>query len=217
LLLDELPGEDRHGAADLDELGRMVELLVGLQRAWIGRADSLLALGLPDYRGPALTAAIADVLARTELAVDDRRLLCDFVDGLPARFAEVSACGLPDTLVHGDLHPGNFRGDAQTLALLDWGDAGVGHPLLDQSAFLDRVPAEVVGQVRAVWSAAWRRDRPGCEPERAAQLLAPVAAARQAVIYRRFLDRIEPAEQVYHREDPALWLGKTAELLRASR
>jgi hypothetical protein len=44
-------------------------------------------------------------------------------------------------------------------------------------------------------------------------LLAPVAAARQAVIYQRFLDNIEPAERVHHRADPADWLHQTAVIL----
>ena len=47
----------------------------------------------------------------------------------------------------------------------------------------------------------------------AAFLLAPVAAARQAVIYRKFLDNIEPAEHPYHRDDPAGWLRNTVALL----
>ena len=34
------------------------------------------------------------------------------------------------------------------------------------------------------------------------------------MIYRRFLDNIEPSEQVYHRHDPADWLARTAALLR---
>ena len=45
-------------------------------------------------------------------------------------------------------------------------------------------------------------------------LLAPIAAARQAVIYRNFLDNIEPSEQVYNRADPAKWLKRTAALVR---
>jgi hypothetical protein len=42
-----------------------------------------------------------------------------------------------------------------------------------------------------------------------------VAAARQAVVYRRFLDRIEPTERVYHEDDPADWLRRTSELVAA--
>jgi len=38
------------------------------------------------------------------LDADGRRL-----GELPARLARIERCGLPDTLVHGDLHPGNTR------------------------------------------------------------------------------------------------------------
>ena len=52
LLLDEIPGTDLYGAP-LPFLRRMVPLLVSLQQAEVGRVDDLLALGLPDWRGPA--------------------------------------------------------------------------------------------------------------------------------------------------------------------
>jgi hypothetical protein len=54
------------------------------------------------------------------------------------------------------------------------------------------------------------------DPARASVLLAPVAAARHAVIYRSFLDNIEPSEQPYHRADPAKWLMRMAALVRES-
>ena len=48
--------------------------------------------------------------------------------------------------------------------------------------------------------------------DRAADLLGPVRALRQAMIYQVFLDGIEPDERVYHSGDPAHWLRKAAEL-----
>ncbi len=194
----------------------MVSILVDLQRDSIGNVDELLALGLPDWRGPALTAAIADVVVRhaDELAVDERAALDAFVDGLSARFSAVGSCGLPDALVHGDCHPGNARGTAASVTLLDWGDSGVGHPLLDQPGFLDRIEeAGWVAPVAARWLELWREAVPGSDPGRAAELLAPIAAARMAVIYRKFLDDIEPSEQAYHRADVPDWLHRTAALL----
>ena len=98
------------------------------------------------------------------------------------------------------------------MTLLDWGDSGIGHPLLDQAAFLDRVPEAVRERVRSHWLGLWRAAVPGSDPARAAELLAPIAAARQAVIYRRFLDHIEPAEHPYHWHDPAAWLSRAAAL-----
>ena len=54
---------------------------------------------------------------------------------------------------------------------------------------------------RTEWSAAWRHAVPGCDLDRASVLLAPVTALRLAVIYRGFLDRIEPDERIYHAAD----------------
>jgi hypothetical protein len=216
MLLAEIAGEDLHDA-ELPLLLDMVNRLVDLQRAWGDRIEELLALGLPDWRAPALGQAIMDVIERTrdDLPDEDRATLAEFARRLPERFDDVGACGLRDTLVHGDFHPGNFRSDGRILTLLDWGDSGVGHPLLDQPAFLDPIPGACVDAVRAHWLQLWRTAVSGSDPARASVLLAPIAAARQAVIYRNFLDNIEPSEQVYHRADPAKWLSRTAALVRA--
>jgi len=215
MLLDEIAGEDLY-AAELPLLLEMVNRLVELQRRWSDCVPELLAIGLPDWRAPALGAAITDVIERTrdEIPAEDRAALAEFVRRLPGRFDDVDTCGLRDTLGHGDFDRGNFRGDGRALTLLDWGDSGVGHPLLDQPAFLDAIPVDCAGAVRAHWLQQWRAAVPGSDPARASVLLAPIAAARQAVIYRNFLDNIEPSEQVYHRTDPAKWLQRTAALVR---
>jgi hypothetical protein len=215
-LLADVPGPDRYDA-DLPDLLEMVTLLVALQSAWIRRIDELLAIGLPDSRGRTLAPALAGLVERrvAELAPGDRAALETFVAGLPSRFAAIEACGVPDTIVHGDFHPGNFRGEAGSLVLLDWGDSAVGHPMLDMSAFLDQTPSTAVDLVRSDWLMVWRTEVPGSDPGRAAALLAPVAAARQALMYQGFLDRIESSEQPYHRDDPSEWLARTADLVRA--
>jgi hypothetical protein len=216
MLMREIAGEDMYDAGS-PVLSRGLSILVGLQREWIRRVDELIALGLPDWRAPVLTALIADVVERTsaELSADDRATLGEFVAQLPQRFERVAACGIPDTIVHGDFGPGNLRGDDRSLVILDWGDSGVGHPLLDQPAMFDRAPIEAVEPLRAQWTSEWQAAVPGSDPRRAAQLLAPVAAARQAVIYRKFLDSIEPSEHPYHSADPPNWLARAAELIRA--
>jgi hypothetical protein len=218
MLLDEIRGEDRY-EAPLSELIEMVDILVDLQHRWLGRVDELLAMGLPDWRAESLSTAIADLVERFDPSLEPgvRDELRAFVAGLPTRLAAIAACGIADGLVHGDFHAGNFRGDPGRLILLDWGDSGVGHPLLDQPAFLTRIDPTEVEAVRYRWHHAWRQAAPGSDPERAADLLGPVAAARQAVIYQRFLDNIEASEHAYHRADVPDWLQRTAGLLRAGR
>lgn len=223
VLLAEVAGVDRYDAG-LHECLRMVDLLVDLQHRWSSRVDEALALGLPDWRGPALQQRIAALLERRagELDADDARVLIECHHALPQRLAAIDGCGLPDTLLHGDCFPGNFRrrvdgGEAAPLTLLDWGDSGVGQPLLDQAAFLDRIAAEHVGAVRRHWAAAWQQRLPQARPEHAAALLAPVIALRQALVYQRFLDGIEDSEHPYHREDVASCLRRTADRLRSER
>lgn len=218
LLLAHIPGVDGHDAS-LPQRLAMVDRLVALQARWIGREPELLALGVPDSRAAALGPAIAELVARhaDALAADERVLLARFVAGLPARWARLASCRLPDTLVHGDFHAGNVRVDGARLTLIDWADSCIGHPLLDLSAFLDQTPAAQAAGVRAHWHAAWQRAVPGCDPDRAARLLAPVTAARRALIYQGFLDHIEPAEHAYHRLDVPEWLLSTAQALRDER
>ncbi len=217
LLLAQVPGEDLY-EPPRQVLLEMVTLLVGLQREWIDRTDELLALGLPDWGAPSLIAAMRPLMehAGAKLSGADNATLATFVDGLDDRFAAVGRCGLPDTLVHGDFHPGNHRGDATTLVLIDWGDSGVGHPLLDEPAFFDHVSAENASAVRVHWHREWRAALPGSDPDRASKLLAPIAAARRAVIYQRFLESIEPSERPYHQADPTDWLHRTATLVRSN-
>ncbi len=126
---------------------------------------------------------------------------------LPGLMARVDECGVPDTVVHGDLHPGNWRRDAAAprggLTLLDWGDALIGNPLLDLRAFIERLDGAVLPQrTRHLWVEAWATAVPGSDPARALSLLDPVAELLAATTYQRFLAGIEETERVYHRLDP---------------
>jgi hypothetical protein len=214
VLLADVPGED-HWDGPLPVLLRVLGMLVGLQRDWVDRLHELAEVGAPDWRVGPFVPAVTDLVARTagQLDAGTRVGLQALLAGLPDRFAAVASCGVPDTLVHGDFHPGNTRGSVEGRSvLLDWGDCGIGNPLLDQAAFLSSIGAAKREPVRAAWATLWRDAVPGSDPDRAAELLAPIGALRQALIYRTFLDGIEPAERVYHANDPGTWLRRAARL-----
>ncbi|BAL91591.1 hypothetical protein AMIS_63710 [Actinoplanes missouriensis 431] len=188
MLLAHVPGEDRYGAGPA-LCADIAEAFHPVQEHFADRVAELLAAGVPDKR--LSVAPLADV---AEPYLAEIPGLAELIDGLPDRLAAVAACGLPDTLIHGDLHPGNVRTDDDgNLVIVDWGDSGVGNPALDVLRLSD--DPEVLRQ----WASRWS----GCDALRAVELLRPVAELRAAVTYADFVANIEPAEWPYHAGDVA--------------
>ncbi|SCL53630.1 Phosphotransferase enzyme family protein [Micromonospora citrea] len=195
MLLDHVPGEDRYGAP-IEERLTMAADFHPVQVRSVPDVAELVAAGVPDLRAPRLAGWIRD-----RLAGHDTSSVAPLLAGLAARLDEVGGCGLPETLVHGDLHPGNVRGCEGRNVVIDWGDAFVGHPAFDVLRLTEGLPADAAAPVLSEWCARWRAAVPGCEPERAVELLRPVAALRMAAVYAMFLDGIEATERVYHVTD----------------
>lgn len=160
-----------------------------------------MALGVPDWRADPFTDKVSRVAEAyaDQLAADERARLDELVGGLPERFTALADCGIPDSLVHGDFHPGNVRSDGVRRVILDWTDSVVGHPALD----VRNQP-----ELYECWSALWRKEVPGCEPERALTLRRPLGALRGAAVYDAFLAGVEPSERPYHAADPLNLLRK---------
>lgn len=214
MLLGALPGVDGYDAT-FEQYVALLDVLVDIQRETIARVDELVALGVPDRRPEPLLASIDDVVSRR---APRSGVLRGFVETAPERFARIAECGLPDVLVHGDAHPGNARIEvARSPGIwFDWGDATVGHPLLDLGV-LDRLGMARGAELRAHWLEAWRRAVPGSDPRRAFELLRPLAPLVGAVVYQGFLDRIERSERVYHEADVPRCLRDAEALLAATR
>lgn len=196
VLLPDLPGIDGHGAGVVDRC-RIVGELVDLQVRSTGSVEELLATGVPDHRSSRLVGQLGALVAR--LAPDDGPLT-DLVAGLDERLARVAACGLPDVVVHGDAHPGNARIGCDRPHLFDWADSFIGHPLFDLNRVIEPVTADDTA-VREHWLGLWRRAVPASDPERALELMGPLVPLREAWLYQRFVDSIEPDEAICHRAD----------------
>ena len=207
LLMDHIPGDDQWGLADERVIDTMVERWVAVQQASVDDLEHLVALGAGDLRPQPVLAQVHDAVSRPEtraaLTAGERAEVDRLVDGLPDRLARVESCGLPDTVVHGDLHPGNWRREGDRLRLLDWGDVAVGNPVVDLRAFVERLDGPgLQARTRERWVQQWRRAVPGSDPGQAAQVMAPVAELVAAATYQRFLDHVEETERVYHAHDP---------------
>jgi hypothetical protein len=191
-----------------DARGRALTVLGDAQRAWLGRTAELAAAGCWVRTAPALadlvpTAERGDLFGPASglpdaLSAQERRRLSDACARLPELCAALAAAPPGETLVHGDLHPGNWGVAHATgrIVILDWAEAAIGHPFLDVVAALRSCPdpgsrARALDRCFASWS-------PLMSPAQCRavwQLAKPVAVFNQIVTYAHFLDSAEPDER----------------------
>jgi Ser/Thr protein kinase RdoA (MazF antagonist) len=155
----------------------------------------LLALGLPDVRLPVVAAAYEPFLehdrwlapgeeARLRALAPRFRELCD----------ELEAFGLPDSIQHDDLHDANVFVRDGRVAILDWGDSSVAHPLFSwrkaMGVALDRgLDADAL---RAAYLAPWTAFAPERRLREALRLAVVVGSFAYAFQFQRQLDFMPP-------------------------
>ncbi|MGW1177495.1 phosphotransferase family protein [Kitasatospora sp. NPDC002543] len=204
LLLDHVPGEDcwSPSAATVADV---VPRFVAAQAALAARPADLA--GLRDRTPRTLAAQLTALLDRlpeeTDLTPGEVDGLARFAAGLPGLLDRLAACGLPETLLHGDFHPGNWRSDGVRPVVVDYADSCLGHPALDGLRPRAYLSPEAWQHHARVWTEAWRRHAPGSDPRRALELAEPLHHLSYALRYQEFLDHIEPSERPYHEGDPA--------------
>jgi hypothetical protein len=173
-----------------------------LQIASIDQSEALLAVGCVDRR-PARLAAMIDPLVDSPLTT--AALSASELDRLRAARPVLRSAlgayvdlGVPDTLLHGDLHLGNTIlrewPDGPRPAFIDWTDAGVGPPFVDLIAPLWEKDPEL----RAAWEAAyletWSERLPGPVLDAAWHLNALLRPLHHAASYLAIMESIERLE-----------------------
>ena len=201
ILLEHLPGEDCWDASP-QIITSAVQRLAATQAALANHPASLPP-GLPDRRTPGIAGQIRALLDGPVAGELTAREVAA-ARGLLNRFPLLDECGLPDTIVHGDFHPGNWRSDGGLPVIVDFADAYVGNPVLDGLRACDFLPAAKRPAAARAWIDAWASLIPGCQPARALRIAEPLAHLTYAVRYQEFLDGIEPSERIYHLGDPAV-------------
>jgi hypothetical protein len=145
--------------------------------------DELRAAGCPERGLEATLEAWHAVLATSpEMALltdAERQELATGTVRAEALVREFWGCGIPDTLSHGDLHPGNVAYDGHEVRIFDWTDGCVTHPFLDGSHLARVLDWYGTGEgeadrVMQAHARPWRDAFPAADVDRALEL-APLA------------------------------------------
>lgn len=184
-----------------------------LQRSYAEQTDRLLAFSCVDRRLTVLDGEIDRLFgpnpATDRLEPAERALLPRRAEQLREAITELAAIGVPETLLHGDLHPRNLAvRDGQVLAF-DWTDAAVSHPFLDLVTFVEkRSPISTDPQLKDAYLAEWAQYAAPADLRRALVLAEELGALHQTMTSLHLPDHLSgPSKEPMFR-GATLWLRR---------
>jgi aminoglycoside phosphotransferase (APT) family kinase protein len=157
-----------------------------LQRSFADQPERLLSFTCVDRRLAVLDGELDRLFgpnAATErLEPAERLKLPRRAEQLREAIAELAAIGVPETLLHGDLHPRNLAvRDGKVLAF-DWTDAAVSHPFLDLVTFVEkRSPISTDPRLNDAYLAEWEAYASPAALRRALELAEELGALHQTM------------------------------------
>jgi len=200
-LMTALEGRKLEDIVDVTAWERAAAMYARLQLACMSRVRDLRALGCPTRDLEALAAEIEpltlDVRALQPgepngLSASEVARLRALAPDLRRRCERLADYGVPLTIEHGDLWPGNFLVDDATCAIIDWEDVAIGHPFISLAPLIVGLtiyqPRPALREVTQRLERAYLAGFVGvASPERlreAFRLAAPLSFVDMAVRYR---------------------------------
>jgi aminoglycoside/choline kinase family phosphotransferase len=234
LLMEDLGEKLRaliNAVADLRWWHQVVGIYADLQQLAARRSDELIATGIPDNRPPALKRHWEELLADTDClmvgtADGVSREQLRTARGLWPRIDELcedaGRAGLPDTVVHEDLHDANVFVNGERIIVADWGDSCIANPLttltvLLRSAAYQRELEETAPEIVAIrdrYLACWGEHAPPEKLKRAAHAATRLGMLHRSLTWRKAI-MSAPAEHTAQWADAVPgWLGEFLETFK---
>jgi hypothetical protein len=198
----------RDGGTRLRELGslepypRALALYAELQIGEVAHAQELLGLGVPDLRLDLVAEAYEPFFARNHgLSAGELERLRALAPRFRALCAELAAYDFPPSIQHNDIHDTNVFVNDERVAIHDWGDSSVSHPLfswLVPHRFAPRLGLEAE-PLRDAYLEPWTAIRTRRELLEALEFAMPIASFAYALVFERYLKAMQPAARAEYR------------------
>ena len=185
-------GQPLHDTFSLHAFQQSTRCLAQMQISSAAYVGELLACGCFDQRMPVLRSHLPELMQYLEKAMarqpsikvlplsTDR--LHELGDLLEAACAAMERIGIPDTLIHNDMNPGNILFDGVRAVITDWSEAGIGSPFLTfqhlrvQAAEADETH-NWAPQLKEIYKGHWQNILSEAQIDRAYALCPPLAIA----------------------------------------
>jgi aminoglycoside phosphotransferase (APT) family kinase protein len=190
-----------------------------LQRASVTWADEIPAVGGQTRSLERLAGVIPTMLDYEDLggrlAPDVREAWIAALPSLLDACAALNDAGLPDTLVHGDLHPGNIVVTPDDrYVVVDWSDAALGNPLVDLATYLTRTKdRDLRGRLLDAYVATWNGLVDRARLDTAVNLAMAVGCLYQVQTYQALDAALDEPDRAIFTGSDAGWAKRAVDFL----
>ena len=211
---------------DLSRWEAALQRFARLQVEQAGQVDAWLARGIPDRRLPFMAQLIdplvtmsTQILAGGPPGLTEAEI--EALRALPLKMqllcANLANCGVPHTLVHGDLG-GNILVNGDQYVVFDWTDVCIAHPFFEMATMMDTVydanalqardEAEVRARLRDAYLEPWTVYAPMERLVEAFELSQPLGALHQAMSYMWILMNVAADARWELESGLVMWLRR---------
>lgn len=183
-----------------------------IQQQALPHIATLLQLGAMDWRLqrlPDLFAGLLDnqpLMAAEGIAEPERAAFLACLPKLRTACAALAACGIPETLEHGDFHDNNIMFKGGAVIINDWGDASISHPFFSLSSLLESAGRNHklhADDARAslfttAYLTCWEGFAPAAELEKALALARVIRPVQFSINYSRLAQNAALQPDAYH-------------------
>ncbi|MBW4610021.1 MAG: aminoglycoside phosphotransferase family protein [Hassallia sp. WJT32-NPBG1] len=210
MLMRDFGGKHLAKITDISQWKAALRLFAEMQIQAVEQVDKLLILGFPDRQVDRLTSQIDPLFADTSalvpqtdsgLSETEIETLRSLTSHLKEMCRELAVCGIPSTLIHGDLHPQNVVVTDGKHIYFDWSDAAISHPFFDIVNFLQKIEEELPDvadmriRLRNVYLESWTIYLPMEQLILLFHKTQPLAALYSAIIYSEITQNLEASQK----------------------
>lgn len=201
----------------LDVYADLVRHYARLQIASAAHLPRLWAAGCLDRRvGWAVehgTRWLTETDLSPWLSADEAVELRRRLPGLPERAAVLTGFGLPDTVLHGDMHGANVMRRPGGYAFIDWTDAAVGHPFVDMISIREVEDTAARGTLRDAYLSQWAEFGPPERLRAAWDAAEPLTCLHHAISYGVIVTSVPPPVEKFLMSNTVDWLRRLSRSL----